>query len=87
MGDLDGDTYMVIWDKDIVDGLKENHDPSDNVKVDGKEIRSDDPIDHIINYMQKDNLGQLCNLHMALCDSRGKEGPKDKSMIELSSLI
>jgi RNA-dependent RNA polymerase len=25
MGDLDGDTYMVLWDKDIVNEFKENH--------------------------------------------------------------
>ncbi len=57
MGDLDGDTYMVIWDKDIVNEFKENHEPSKNTKIDGREIISDDPVDHIINYMQKDNLG------------------------------
>lgn len=62
---------MVIWDKDIVNEFKENHEPSKNTKIDGKEISSDDPVDHIINYMQKDNLGQLCNLHMALCDTLG----------------
>ena len=25
MGDLDGDTYMVMWDSDLVNGFKENH--------------------------------------------------------------
>lgn len=68
MGDLDGDTYMVMWDSDLVNGFKENHDASTNKKVDRKDIKSDAETDHIINYLRKDNLGKLCNLHMALCD-------------------
>jgi hypothetical protein len=39
-----------------------------NKKVDRKDIKSDNETDHIINYLRKDNLGKLCNLHMALCD-------------------
>lgn len=68
MGDLDGDTYMVLFDRDIVDGFKENHAPSQNTKISGKDIKSTDPIEHIINYLSKDNLGKLSHLHMALCD-------------------
>jgi len=27
-GDLDGDTYMVIWDQEITNGFEGNHEPS-----------------------------------------------------------
>lgn len=75
MGDLDGDTYMVISDRDLVDSFKENHAPSQNTKVSGKDLKSTDPIDNIINYLKKDNLGKLSHLHMALCDRKGIKGP------------
>ena len=51
MGDLDGDTYMVLWDDDLVNGFKENFPASENVKVSRKDHKSDDPADHIINYL------------------------------------
>lgn len=78
---------MVIWDRELVGGFKENHKPSQNVKVSKKDIKSEDPVEHIINYLQKDNLGKLCNMHMALCDKLGAQGPQNPEMIELSSLI
>jgi hypothetical protein len=71
MGDLDGDTYMVIWDADLVKGFQNNYPASENVKVSRKDHKSEDPTDHIVNYLKKDNLGLLCNLHMALCDEIG----------------
>lgn len=40
MGDLDGDTYMVLWDKDIVNNFKGNVQPSENVKITTKGIKS-----------------------------------------------
>lgn len=70
-GDLDGDTYMVVWDSELVGGFKENYPASENRKEVGKDIKSTDPIENIINYLSKDNLGTLCNLHMALCDTKG----------------
>lgn len=68
MGDLDGDTYLVIWDKDLVSAFGPNHEPSNNEKVEGRDFKSDDPVEHILNYLKKDNLGKLCNMHQALCD-------------------
>ena len=76
MGDLDGDTYFVTWDKELVDPFKENYPPAKNAKQEGKEIKNDDPAEHIVNYLKKDNLGKLCDLHMALCDRKGRDGPK-----------
>jgi RNA-dependent RNA polymerase len=32
MGDLDGDTYFVTWDREIVGGFNENYPPGQNSK-------------------------------------------------------
>jgi hypothetical protein len=40
-----------------------------------------------VNYLKNDNLGKLCNLHMALCDRRGPHGPLDDELHVLSGLI
>jgi len=80
MGDLDGDTYFVTWDEEIVNAFGENYPPGKNAKQQGKEFVNADPAEHIVNYLKKDNLGKLCDLHMALCDRLGPEGPKDKEL-------
>lgn len=89
-GDLDGDVYMVIWNKLIVGGLKRTHKPAVYKKfnedpkliVDSKDIE-----DHMADYFQKDNLGKLSNLHLALCDKFGSAGPFTKEAQELSWYI
>jgi hypothetical protein len=87
MGDLDGDTYSFYWDKDIVDSFKANYPPAVNRKISKSGIGSLDPVDHIVYYLQRDSLGKLCDLHMALCDKIGVKGPKEDSLKALSSLI
>ena len=32
MGDLDGDTYFVTWDKELVEAFVDNHPPGQNAK-------------------------------------------------------
>jgi hypothetical protein len=49
-GDLDGDGYMIIWDKELVEGMTVEHEPAKNVKTSSNEIKTDDPVDHIIYY-------------------------------------
>ena len=34
--------------------------------------------DHFIFYLERDLLGRLANLHLALCDQLGKDGPKQE---------
>ena len=89
MGDLDGDTYSCIWDTRLVSHFQnctEESDPSGESK---KYMKSEkqEASTAIENYLLKDNLGYLCNMHMALCDRRGVKGPLDPEMIELSKLI
>ncbi len=43
--------------------------------------------DHIERYFEKDNLGNLCNLHMELCDQIGEDWHTDPDTEELSRLI
>jgi hypothetical protein len=70
-GDLDGDVYLAIWDKLIVNELKPSmiRDPAVYGKFkDDSNIESTKIEDHIKRYFEKDNLGHLSNLHLALCD-------------------
>ena len=71
-GDLDGDVYFVCWDKSIMEHLNTdnliepvNHTKPTNV-VNVPE--SDHLPDHFIFYLERDMLGQIANLHLALCD-------------------
>jgi RNA-dependent RNA polymerase len=89
-GDLDGDCFMVIWDKDIVGNMSEHKvkPPADYRKYeDDNKLQSDKIEDHIKRYFEKDNLGHLANLHLALCDQIGPLGPYDDECVELSRLI
>ena len=42
--------------------------------------------DYFIFYIEHDNLGKICNLHMALADSLGKDGPKHPDCLTLAHL-
>ena len=90
-GDLDGDVYMAIWEPEIVSQLKPgNIQPPavyDKYPDDYVEKPDDDIADHMKRYFEKDNLGHLSNLHLALCDSIGTQGPHNPDAIHLSWLI
>lgn len=65
-GDLDGDVYMCIWDKELVTAFKkENVEPPAQYGKfpDNKIVKSDHIVDHMKVYFEKDNLGQLAHLH------------------------
>jgi hypothetical protein len=42
--------------------------------------------DYFNFYLERDVLGRLANLHLALCDQMGKNGPLHPLCIELSGL-
>ena len=76
-GDLDGDVYMAMWDKSLIDKLTPDmiEEPANYKKyLDDSKFESDKIEDHIKRYFQKDNLGSLSNLHLALCDQAYHEG-------------
>ncbi len=55
-------------------------------KVLKEKPESDSLADHFIFYLKRDVLGKIANLHLALCDQKGKDGPKDPDCITLASL-
>ena len=70
-GDLDGDCFMVMWDKEVLKYLTPDMIKAPAVYKkynDDSQLKSDKIEDHIRRYFEKDNLGHLANLHLALCD-------------------
>ena len=42
--------------------------------------------DYFIFYLERDILGKICNLHTALCDQLGRDGPKHPDSLTLAHL-
>jgi RNA-dependent RNA polymerase len=96
-GDLDGDVYMTIWDKEFVEPFSMS-DPSENDPK-GAENKSNkesytqeqkkfkSPIDFLFYYLKNDNLGQLANIHLAFCDNIGIHGCKDDKAKKMSAYL
>ena len=89
-GDLDGDVYFVCWCKDLFAHLNKDMElPPQKYekptivkeKPDGNEIS-----DYFIWYLERDVLGKIANLHLALCDYYGRDGPKHPDCVQLSHL-
>jgi hypothetical protein len=90
-GDLDGDVYFVCWDKAllgahlrkdmVVEPQKYEKPTILKEKPEGNEIS-----DFFIWYLERDVLGKIANLHLALCDHYGKDGPKHPDCVLLSHL-
>ena len=89
--DLDGDVYFVCWEKallgthlrkDMVVAPQKYEKPTIlKEKPEGNEIS-----DFFIWYLERDVLGKIANLHLALCDHYGKDGPKHPDCVLLSHL-
>lgn len=89
-GDLDGDVYFVCWDADLL----KNFSPSNMVAPQGyvkPTIVKDKPqgntlADYFCFYLERDVLGSLANLHLAMCDYYGQKGPMHDDCTKLSHL-
>lgn len=70
-GDLDGDDYIVIWDKDLTNGVT-NYPPMDYLPMEPIELSRDVEVSDItkffVNYMKNDKLGAIANSHLAWAD-------------------
>ncbi|XP_044489065.1 probable RNA-dependent RNA polymerase 1 [Mangifera indica] len=68
--DLDGDIYFVCWDRDLIP--PRSYAPMDyastNPKIHNNEITIEDVEEFFVDYMAKENLGIICNAHIAFAD-------------------
>ncbi|KAK1775477.1 RNA dependent RNA polymerase-domain-containing protein [Copromyces sp. CBS 386.78] len=87
-GDLDGDTFNVIWDQRIVSKLQ-TFSAADYPRVQplelDREIESKDMADFFVEFMKADHLGVIAVRHMILADVRDK-GTLDEDCLTLAAL-
>ncbi|KAE9346266.1 hypothetical protein PF008_g8362 [Phytophthora fragariae] len=87
-GDLDGDMFVVIWDKRLIPSRTQVHEPMTfDDETDGdtsprgdeyyQSTDEDGLIDFYVHSIQDDILGVASNAHLALCDS-SNEGSLDE---------
>ena len=79
-GDLDGDDYVVIWDKELVaPGVIENELPANYTPPRPEELSRNVDISDVrkffVDYMKNDRLGSIANAHLAWADKL-REGVK-----------
>lgn len=79
-GDLDGDDYIVMWDKDLRPA-EWNHEPMDYtapspLKVD-RDVTTDDITSFFVTYMRNNTLATIAQAHLALAD-KSDHGIKDE---------
>lgn len=85
-GDLDGDDYIVIWDKDLTNGVTD-YRPMDYSPMLPHELSRDVEMSDItkffVNYMKNDKLGAIANSHLAWADylEEGVKSPQCKSIL------
>ena len=93
-GDLDGDTYLCIWDENLTESIgtesckePESNYPFDNdTKTNNGKPANDEIEKFLIWYFQKDITGIVNNLHLAYCDLMGQDGPNNFESQELAHL-
>jgi RNA-dependent RNA polymerase len=89
-GDLDGDVYFVCWDTELLTYFKrenvEEAQAYEKPKILHEKPDGDTLADYFVFYLERDVLGKIANLHLALCDQFGKDGPKQPECIWLSHL-
>ncbi len=84
-GDLDGDDYLVIWDKGLLP-REWNHPPMDYTPPDPViaqgNVTTDDITTFFVNYMKNDTLPRIAHAHLAYADylEKGVKDEKCKTM-------
>jgi hypothetical protein len=86
-GDLDGDLYSVIWDRDSMPTRM--FSPADYPRVTpeplNRKVNRDDMADFFINFMKTDVLGVIANRHQILADWKD-DGTVDTECVKLAEL-
>ncbi|SPO03628.1 related to RNA-directed RNA polymerase (RdRP) [Cephalotrichum gorgonifer] len=86
-GDLDGDTYNVIWDPEVEPKtISEAADYSRVVvKGLGREVTKEDMATFFVDFMRTDQLGSIANRHLILADKK-EEGTRDGDCMKLAEM-
>ncbi|KAK4609894.1 RNA-dependent RNA polymerase 1 [Fulvia fulva] len=87
-GDLDGDDFMVIWDKELIPPER-NHEPMDYTSpppaTSEGAVTVADMSRFFVNYINNDNLGRIATAHRYWADILD-DGVKDQKCIDLANL-
>lgn len=90
-GDLDGDVYFVCWDDQLMGLNLRKEMVKEPAKYEKPKFLTEKPdgdalADYFVFYLERDVLGKIANLHLALSDQYGREGPMHEDCIYLSHL-
>ncbi|KAJ7748955.1 RNA dependent RNA polymerase-domain-containing protein [Mycena metata] len=83
-GDLDGDFYTVIYDKDLQ--ITREHEPMDYTPVTPvrkDKVEIEDICDFVVDFIKSDVLGIVASNHQAIAD---RLGPEHETCLELAKL-
>ncbi|KAH7410523.1 rna-dependent rna polymerase [Phaeosphaeria sp. MPI-PUGE-AT-0046c] len=73
-GDLDGDIYGVIWDRQAVQECRRTFEPADYPRAEqlniGRQVKREDMYDFFVRFMATDQLGIIATKHMILADQK-----------------
>ena len=92
-GDLDGDSYFVSWNENLLNTIKlknlpsleETKNSSQNLKK--KEIKMKDIVTSYIDYMRNDTIALISNSHAAFADADLGAGAFSEKCMKLSELF
>ncbi|KAI1636235.1 rna-dependent rna polymerase [Biscogniauxia mediterranea] len=90
-GDLDGDTYHIIWDSDAVRADLLDFEPADYPRVPplniGRTVKREDMTEFFVKFMATDQLGTIAVKHMILADMHhaGTVSDECKKLAEMHS--
>ncbi|KAF7362659.1 RNA-dependent RNA polymerase [Mycena venus] len=85
-GDLDGDFYTVIYDKDLqITRVKEPMDYAPVTPVRKDKVEISDICDFVVDFIKSDVLGLVASDHQALADWLGPEHPDCLELAKLNS--
>ncbi|KAH0543787.1 hypothetical protein FGG08_001969 [Glutinoglossum americanum] len=87
-GDLDGDDYLVVWDKDLTP-MEWNYEPMDYTpptprRLD-RNVNVNDITSFFVTYMKNDRLPTIAHAHLGWAD-RLDAGIKDERCLQLAAL-
>ncbi len=92
-GDLDGDSYFVSWNENLINTIKLKNIPSleesKNLTqtLKPKEIKMKDIVASYIDYMKNDTVALISNSHAAFADADLVKGAFNEKCLKLSELF